>query len=493
MNFIETRGNDGIRPSKVTFSDAILNPLASFGGLYVPEILPKLGLEFLHSHKLSSFKEIAKAILDSYEIDINDDVIERAIALYDRFDNSKIPVPVIKLNKKQFVSELYHGPTRAFKDMALQPFGEILSSLAESRNEKYLILAATSGDTGPATLETFKGDKNVLVACLYPVGGTSDVQRLQMITEGAKNLCVIGINGAFDDAQSALKTLLSSNMFQKKLSEKGIKLSAANSVNFGRIIFQQIYHIYSYLQLVSQDEIKLGDKIYINVPSGNFGNALGGYYAMKMGLPIKKILISSNENNVLTDLIKKGKYDLKNRNVLSTSTPAMDILKSSNIERILYDLFGSKRTKQLMLKLDSEYKYELEENELKKLQEIFSADYATDQEVKEHIQYTYKQGYLMDPHTATCMQTEIGCRNKNFPSIIYSTAEWTKFSKTMAEALFEKKIESDENALSFVSRLTSQEVPSQISNLFKKQIVQKSIIEKNQIEQKILSFIEKSC
>ena len=261
--------------------------------------------------------------------------------LYDDFDDSANPAPLVKVKDDLFVSELYHGPTRAFKDMALQPFGSILSSIAQNRDEEYLILAATSGDTGPAALETFKNRKNVRVACLYPDGGTSDVQRLQMVTEDAPNLKVIGIKGDFDDAQAALKLLLSSDSFKVKLKEKDISLSAANSVNFGRIIFQLVYHIHSYLELVRQNEIELGDKVYLNVPSGNFGNALGGYYAMKMGLPVEKILIASNKNNVLSDLINTGVYDIANTALIPTSSPAMDILKSSNVERVLFDLFGA--------------------------------------------------------------------------------------------------------------------------------------------------------
>ena len=293
MQFIETRGNDGQRPAKISFSEAILSPISSFGGIYSPEALPNLGTDFLEKHINANYKTLARDILAAFEIDIEQDVIEQALGLYDEFDDSSNPVPVVKVYDDLFVSELYHGPTRAFKDMALQPFGTVLSALAQKRNENYLILAATSGDTGPAALETFKNRANVQVACLYPDGGTSDVQRLQMVTEDADNLKVIGIHGDFDDAQSALKQLLGSETFKQKLQEKNIFLSAANSVNFGRIIFQTIYHIHSYLELIRQNEITLGEKVYLNVPSGNFGNALGGYYAMQLGLPVEKILITS--------------------------------------------------------------------------------------------------------------------------------------------------------------------------------------------------------
>ncbi|MGE0738931.1 threonine synthase, partial [Sulfurimonas sp.] len=284
MNFIQTRGCDATRAKSVTFSEAILNPIASFGGLYVPENLPELGEAFLNEHLNASYKELAAAMLGRFEIDIEKNVIDEALKLYDKFDNPSNPVPVVKVKENLYVSELYHGPTRAFKDMALQPFGVVLSSIAQKRGEHYLILAATSGDTGPAALETFKNRANVQVACLYPDGGTSDVQRLQMVTEDAKNLKVIGINGVFDDAQNALKRLLASSEFKAALQEKNILLSAANSVNFGRIIFQIIYHIHSYLELVRQSAITMGEKVYLNVPSGNFGNALGAYYAWKMGL-----------------------------------------------------------------------------------------------------------------------------------------------------------------------------------------------------------------
>ena len=490
MDFIETRGNDGIRPLSVSFSHAILSPMCSFGGIYVPESLPALGEPFLRAHLGSDYKTLARAVLDAFELDIDPAVIDRALALYDGFDDPAHPVPVTKVREQLFVAELYHGPTRAFKDMALQPFGVLLSSLAQARGEQYLILAATSGDTGPATLETFKDRANVKVACLYPDGGTSDVQRLQMVTEDAANLRVIGIHGDFDDAQSALKTLLSSDAFRARLRERHTHLSAANSVNFGRIIFQQIYHIHSYLELVRQDAIALGDRVYLNVPSGNFGNALGGYYAMKMGLPVEKILISSNSNNVLTELIRTGRYDLRDRKVVATSSPAMDILKSSNVERVLYDLFGAQRTRELMTELDENRVYRLTDDELASLQAVFAADYADDAEVDGYIRDTFRNdGYLMDPHTATCFKAHDSCREKPLPGIVYSTAEWTKFSPTIAHALTGEVDSHDIDALKSISATANTPIPPMIEALFDRPVVQDTVIDKRDIEEQVLAFI----
>ena len=489
MNFIETRGNDGQRPVKVSFSEAILNPISSFGGIYSPESLPDLSDGFLQAHLNKDYKTLARDVLSAFQIDIEQEVIDKALNLYDDFDDSSNPVPVVKVNDDLYVSELYHGPTRAFKDMALQPFGIVLSALAQKRNENYLILAATSGDTGPAALETFKNKANVQVACLYPDGGTSDVQRLQMVTEDAPNLKVIGIKGDFDDAQSALKALLASDSFKEKLQEKKIYLSAANSVNFGRIIFQTIYHIHSYLELVRQNAIQMGEKVYLDVPSGNFGNALGGYYAMKMGLPVEKILIASNKNNILTQLIKTGKYDLRNLSVIATTSPAMDILKSSNIERIFFDLFGSQRTKELMQQLDNEKHYELTADELEKIQQIFSADFCDDNEGKAYIKDAFAKGYLMDPHTATCFKAYDTCKTKELKTIVYSTAEWTKFSPVIANALTGEEDTHDLEALKSIAKEAGISIPEIISELFNKDIAQKSVIEKENIEEEILAFL----
>jgi len=488
MKFIETRGNDGKKDSSVEFSQAILSPSASFGGLYVPQTLPSLDSDFLDKHINSSYKELALDFLVQFGIDIEKETIKEALNRYDAFDDSSNPVPLSKIEDDCFVSELYHGPTRAFKDMALQPFGYILSKLAQKKNENYLIMAATSGDTGPATLETFKNQDNIKVVCLYPDGGTSDIQKLQMVTENAKNLKVIGIEGNFDDTQNALKELLASSDFKDELEAKGIKLSAANSVNFGRIIFQIIYHIYSYLELIRRDEIKKGDKIYLTVPSGNFGNALGAYYAKKAGLPIKKILISSNVNNILTDWINEGSYDLTTKTLIKTDSPAMDILKSSNVERILFDKFGATRTKELMQNLETNGKYQMSDDEIKSIQEDFSASFSDDKECSKTITSYAKDGYIMDPHTATCIKAYKTLREKNLKTVIYSTAEWTKFSPVVAKALgYDAK--NDIEALDIISKNSNLKVPSLIRNLLDKDIIHKDVVQKENIKHEMLKFL----
>jgi threonine synthase len=488
MQFIETRGNDGQKPASVTFSEAILSPSASFGGLYVPKSLPTLDQAYLESHLESHYKTLAIDFLEKFGIDIEKEVLEEALKRYDAFDDPSNPVPLTQIEEDCFVSELYHGPTRAFKDMALQPFGYVLSKLAQQKNENYLIMAATSGDTGPATLETFKNQKNVKVACLYPDGGTSDVQRLQMVTEDGENLKVIGVKGNFDDTQNTLKELLASEDFKAELKAHNIKLSAANSVNFGRIIFQIIYHIHSYLELVRKNAITIGEKIYLVVPSGNFGNALGAYYAKKAGLPIEKILISSNINNILTDWINKGEYDLTTRTLVQTESPAMDILKSSNVERIMYDKFGPERTKELMDSLANEGKYQLTEDEIAAIQEDFAASFSDDDECESVVGAYAKKGYIMDPHTATCMKAYERLREKPLKTVVYSTAEWTKFSPAVSKALG-KEVEGDIAALKTVSESANVTVPDMIRALFDKPIRHTVVVDKENIKGEMLSFL----
>ena len=481
MKFIGTRGTD----EKKSFSEVILNPAAPNGGLYSPETLPTIDEEFINS--TTTYKDLAKRVLKKFEIDIEDELLDEALSLYEsNFDNGEA-VPVVKVDENLSIAELWHGPTRAFKDMALQPFGVVLSSLAKKRGENYLILAATSGDTGPATLETFKNREFVKVACMYPDNGTSDVQRLQMVTIDANNEKVLGIDGNFDDTQNALKALLNSKSFRNSLKENNISLSAANSVNFGRIIFQTIYHIWAYAKLIQDKEIKFGEKINLVVPSGNFGNALGGYYAKKMGLPIAKIVIASNSNSVLTDFIKKGVYDL-NKEVIKTASPAMDILKSSNVERVLFDKFGSDRTKELFEELETNGIYKLSDDELAKLAEDFDATYSTDEECFEYIKEYASKNYLMDTHTATAIKYY-----KNNPSIktvAYSTAEWTKFAPSIYKALTGEEMSYDLGAIEYIVDRFGIEVPQMIKELFSKEITQKAVIQKEDIEKTIIEFIK---
>lgn len=489
MHFIETRGNDGINAKELSFSEAILSPSASFGGIYVPERLPEFGTEFLEKHLNSHYKTLALDVLQSFEIDIDEATLNEALNRYDAFDDPENPVPLSKIEDDCFVMELYHGPTRAFKDMALQPFGYILAKEAQKRNENYLIMAATSGDTGPATLETFKYQDNIKVACLYPDGGTSDVQRLQMVTEEAENEKVIGVVGNFDDTQNMLKELLASEDFKAELEKRNIKLSAANSVNFGRIIFQIIYHIHGYLELVRQNEISMGDNVYLVVPSGNFGNVLGGYYAKKAGLPVEKLLVASNVNNILTDLIDTGVYDMSSRELIKTESPAMDILKSSNVERVLFDKFGGARTKELMDSLNSEGKYTLTADELASMQEDFEATYSEDDECEAYISKYAKEGYIMDPHTATCMKSYEKSTPKDLKTIVYSTAEWTKFSTTVARALGSDKTANDTEALKWIAENTTEKVPAMIDSLFSKEVKHGMVVEKEFIKDEMLKFL----
>ncbi len=489
MIFTETRGNDGTHAPRVSFSQALLSPIASFGGLYSPESLLPVPADFLQKQVGSSYKALALALLRHLGTDIEDSILREALDLYDRFDDPENPVPVVKLEPNLFVSELYHGPTRAFKDMALQPFGLILSRLAQQRGQQFLILTATSGDTGPAALETFRNRPNIRVACLYPHGGTSDVQRLQMVTESAPNLKVIGIRGNFDDAQSALKSLLASATFRQRLQELDISLSAANSVNFGRIVFQMMYHFHAYLALVRRGEIALGDRIALHIPSGNFGNALGAYYALRLGLPVTKIAIASNANNVLTEWIDKGCYDLRRRELIATTSPAMDILKSSNVERVLFDLFGAERTRELMQQLDQQDIYRLEADEHERIRAAFSADYCSDEEGMAFIRDAFDKHYLMDPHTATCLKN---CRATEFAgqvNVIHSTAEWTKFAPVIDQAINAQHPRSDYDALQSIAASAGIEVPAQIARLFELPVAHPGVVDKQEIEAEILNFL----
>lgn len=472
---VETRGNDNKRQREVGLYEAILNPTASFNGLWTLKNIPQI--------RLDSIKELTYNDLTRYIFDIlgaPSDLLDEALETYRQFDNINTPLEFNQIDNNLFIQKLYTGPTRAFKDMAMQPFGSILCNLAKKQHKKYLILTATSGDTGPATLEAIKDKENIYGICMYPEGGTSDVQRLQMTTNNAKNIKVLSINGDFDDTQSVLKDLLNNIEFRDFLTSHNFLLSATNSVNFGRVIFQIIYHIYSYIYLLKNHIINDDESINIIVPSGNFGNALGAFYAKMMGVKINKIIVATNANCVLFELIKYGKYDISNRKLLKTNSPAMDILKSSNVERVLFALYGANRTKELMENLECNKSYTLTPYELLELNKYFDTYKSNDNDAECIIKKYATRNIIIDPHTATGM---LAYRDDGVKTIVCSTAEWSKFAPTIARAIDDSKSDKmgDKEALDMLSKTFNLPIHNNIKDLFNKLEVNKTILDKNDV------------
>ena len=506
---------------KADLSYALLNPSASGGGLFSPERLPLLSEDFFKQCEDLSYKQIALKIIESFDFDVSSEVFEDALKRYDKFENPACPVQIKKLSENAYILELYHGPTLAFKDMALQPFGALLKSIAKSRNEKFLIMCATSGDTGPATLEAFADDENIKAVCLYPQGGTSEIQRQQMVKQSAANLKILGVRGNFDDTQRALKSLLADEDFKNELARANLNLSAANSVNFGRILFQIIYYLYASIyfskhgvlspeqnlkqsdqcQACSQNldaaagansaqSVKQGSKFNtfdVIVPSGNFGNALGAYFAKKMGAKIGKIKIASNANNILTELFTRGIYDLRGRELIRTISPAMDILVSSNVERLLSDMFGDARTSELMQSLARDKFYKLSASELAKLREVFEADFCDDAQCAKFIKQESSRGVLIDPHTATCFKL----LDESRLNLVISTAKWIKFTPSMIGAIKGRACEDERADMIALSKEFRSDIPPQISRLFSAPQVHSSVVEQSEIKNAIMEWIKK--
>ncbi len=495
MKLVSTRDNADI----VGFERALLAPSASGGGLYAPLTLPKFdGYAFSHL----SYAEFALKLIASFEFGL-ESLFKSALQSYEKFDEKchekhlkfsgkACPVRIFRASEQLFINELYRGPTRAFKDMALQPFGTLLRLLAPS--QRLLIMCATSGDTGPATLCAFANEslcadefppknaakcEKIRVVCLYPASGTSRFQALQMTSLNALNLKVCAINGDFDAAQKALKTLLADSEFKAALNAHQTSLTAANSVNFGRILFQIIYHYYALVQV--------GEKADIIVPSGNFGDALGAYYAKKMGAKMGRIKIASNANNILTDFLTRGVYDLRGRTLRKTISPAMDILLSSNVERLIFDKFGAKRTAELYSQLASEKFFKLCKTELDALREDFDADFCSDNECKKFIK-NFAPTALIDPHTATCFKLLDPAK----PTIITSTAEWTKFVPSMFEALFESPCADEKAAMLKIASAYNYDLKPEIPALFDKAQNESRIYEVGELKSAILQWIEQS-
>lgn len=494
--FISTR--DDNKDLGVTFQHAMLNPNAPQGGLYTFSKLPLFSQEMLQSFQNLSYKQLCEKLFSSLNLNLNPNLLQEALQSYDNFDDPTNPAPLHTLSKNLFMLNLHSGPTRAFKDMALQPFGVLLSSFAKTNKTPFMILAATSGDTGPATLQSFANKEYIKVVCLYPSGGTSDVQRLQMTTQESKNCKVIGIKGDFDDAQSALKNLLANKDFIHKLNNLGISLSAANSVNIGRIVFQIVYHFWAYISAVKNGSITFGEKLSIVVPSGNFGNILGAFFAKKMGLPIHKLVVASNVNNILSDFINTGVYDISFRHLIKSKSPAMDILKSSNVERMLYFYFGAKRTKELMENLATQGKYSLLDSELALVREDFSAMSCDDTQCLQSIAECFKNGYVLDPHTAIGYYVAKTLQEKGVidKSIILATAEWSKFAPSVSAALTQEQIlESsqnicDEEAIKTICAKANCTISKQITDLFSKDEVQKDVLDVSELESHIIEWLK---
>lgn len=506
---------------KADLSYALLNPSASGGGLFSPERLPLLSEDFLKQCEELSYKQIALKIIESFDFDVSSEVFEDALKRYDKFENPACPVQIKKLSENAYILELYHGPTLAFKDMALQPFGALLKSIAKSRNEKFLIMCATSGDTGPATLEAFADDENIKAVCLYPQGGTSEIQRQQMVKQSAANLKILGVRGNFDDTQRALKSLLADEDFKNELARANLNLSAANSVNFGRILFQIIYYLYASIyfskhgvlspeqNLNQSDQCQACGKNFsaaagansaqsakpsakfntfdVIVPSGNFGNALGAYFAKKMGAKIGKIKIASNANNILTELFTRGIYDLRGRELIRTISPAMDILISSNVERLLSDMFGDTRTNELMQSLARDKFYKLSASELAKLREVFEADFCDDAQCAKFIKQESSRGVLIDPHTATCFKL----LDESRLNLVISTAKWIKFTPSMIGAIKGRACEDERADMIALSKEFRSDIPPQISRLFSAPQVHSSVVEQSEIKNAIMEWIKK--
>ncbi|MDR1800468.1 MAG: threonine synthase [Lachnospiraceae bacterium] len=481
---------------KVCASAAILNGLASEGGLYVPEYIPvfEKPLELMKSF---SYQETAFEVLRLFLTDYSDDELKSCIESAYKvrndsktgdgrgFDSSDI-VNFRKVGETWYL-ELYHGATLAFKDMALSILPHLLKLAAKKQGvtDEIVILTATSGDTGTAALSGFADVEGIRIVVFYPKDGVSEIQRLQMVTQKGKNVNVVAINGNFDQAQSGVKAIFEDEKLKKELFEAGFRLSSANSINIGRLVPQIVYYVYSYLHLLNTGELKTGDLLNVAVPTGNFGNILAAYYAKKMGIPIGKLICASNENKVLFDFFETGKYN-KNRPFVLTSSPSMDILISSNLERLLYYISGedTDKTSDLMKQLKDKGEYEIT-SEMKNKLEDFVGGYANQKETEKQIKSVYeKYKYVIDPHTAVASRVlEKMSGEAEEPCLIVSTASPYKFLQSVTGTIVDVPENTPELELpERLANIIGSEKPAAIESIINGEILHLTVCEPQNME-----------
>jgi threonine synthase len=485
MLYRSTRGNC----ANVSSAEAIKRGLAADGGLFVPEKVVTFDNEQILEMSEMTYQEralnILEGYLDDYTLSELKDCVSQAYTAQ-KFESESI-APLYKLYDSVNVLELWHGPTSAFKDMALQILPHFLVKALQKTGEKeeIVILVATSGDTGKAALEGFKDVKGTKIIVFFPSQGVSEVQRMQMVTQEGGNVYSIAVNGNFDDAQNGVKRIFGDEDISTLMQENGYKFSSANSINWGRLVPQIVYYFSAYADMLKNKEINIGEKINFVVPTGNFGNILAAYYAMQMGLPINKLICASNDNNVLTDFINSGVYD-RNREFKKTLSPSMDILISSNLERLLYLVTDgdSEMIRNWMSKLRNEGLYEIDQDVKKKIQKIFWAGYSNDNDTLKTIESVYQEtGYVLDTHTAVAVDVYdkyVISTSDVTKAVIVSTASPFKFNQSVVRAIAGEEAvanKSEFELLSVLSEKSGLKIPEPLKELETKPILHKVLCE----------------
>lgn len=441
------RDTRGLNTQGVPFTEAVINGIAPGGGLYVPDNIPSLSLDEILQLAEMSYAQRAATVYKAFGVDLPAEQVDALMsqAYGSNFDTEEI-CPITSLNANTHVLELWHGPTSAFKDMALQCLPKFFSASAQALQKRgqldhnFLILVATSGDTGKAALEGFKDAEGVHIGVLYPADGVSDIQRKQMLTQTGENVFVWGVAGNFDDCQTGVKKVFGDEKFAEQLlGEHRVSLSSANSINWGRLLPQVVYYLSAYAELVHQGKLAAGDLLDVCVPTGNFGNILAAWYAKQMGAPIDMLFCASNENRVLTDFINTGSYHIDDREFVLTPSPSMDILVSSNLERQLFELTGrnAEKIRDWMDSLNTKGNFRIDQETFAAVRNTFAADSIDNASCLETIREVFQQhNYLLDPHTAVAYATAENLRGEN-PVLVVSTAHWAKFGNNVYRALHE--------------------------------------------------------